>query len=89
MVVRRPVGLSRRCWPREGIPSCCTLYTLVLFVCLAASPHSCEVHEQTADDLAAHPSTAFVQAQALVARWLDEHPEYQVRRWRLRPGKGA
>lgn len=65
------------------------LYTIVLFVCLAASPHSCEVHEEVVHDLAAHPAMAFVQAQTQVAHWLDEHPEYQVRRWRLRPGKGA
>jgi hypothetical protein len=65
------------------------LYTIVLVVCLGGASDRCEVREQIAHDLAAHPSMAFVQAQGLVAQWLEEHPGYSVQRWSLRPGRGA
>jgi hypothetical protein len=65
------------------------LYTLVLLVCLTETPQSCEVREEMIGDLAMHPATAFMQAQPLVARWLETHPGYEVRRWRIVPGWGS
>ncbi len=65
------------------------LYTIVLVVCLGGSPQTCEVREQMAHDLSAHPGMAFVEAQALVARWAEQHPGYVVQRWNLKPGRGA
>ncbi|MDK1494786.1 hypothetical protein QN219_33315 [Sinorhizobium sp. 7-81] len=61
------------------------LYTLIMLVCLADAPQACEVREQIVGDLAAHPGTAFMQAQPLVARWIEQHPRYFVQRWRLLP----
>ncbi|SMF82400.1 hypothetical protein SAMN06265365_14412 [Tistlia consotensis] len=65
------------------------IYTLVLLVCVAGSSAPCQVHEEQANDLSASPSTAFVQAQTLVAQWLESHPGYEIQDWRLKPGKGA
>ena len=66
-----------------------TLYTLSMLVCVANATRPCELHEQIVGGLGAHPGTAFMQAQPFVARWLQTHPGYVVRRWRLLPGRGA
>ena len=65
------------------------LYTLVMLVCLADAPRDCELRELTVNDLAIHPVTAFMQAQPVVAQWVDTHPGYFVQRWRLLLGRGA
>lgn len=65
------------------------LYTLVLLVCLADVLRPCELREEILDGLATHPGVAFMQAQPFVARWLEAHPGYAVRHWRLLPGRGA
>jgi hypothetical protein len=65
------------------------LYALVISICLIADPGDCRVYEQPVTELSANPSTAFVQAQALVARWMDQHPSFKLVSWRLRPGRGA
>jgi len=49
----------------------------------------CRVYEQPVTELSANPSTAFVQAQALVAQWMDKHPGFTLDTWRLEPGRGA
>ena len=46
------------------------LYALVISVCLIADPDDCRTYEQPVIELSANPSTAFVQAQALVAKWM-------------------
>ena len=63
------------------------LYTLVILACLTDAPQTCEIREQVVGDLAMHPGTAFMQAQPLVAQWIDTHPGLTVERWRLRPGQ--
>jgi hypothetical protein len=74
--------------PDRGLFS--VVYTLLLVVCLSgSSSNSCEVREQIAHDLSAHPGQAFIQAQALVAQWTGEHPGYVVQRWSMKPGRGA
>ena len=65
------------------------LYALVISVCLIADPDNCRTYEQPVIELSANPSTAFVQAQALVAKWMDAHPGFKLVRWRLKPGRGA
>jgi hypothetical protein len=61
------------------------LHTLTMLVCLASVPASCEVQEMVVEELSSHPSAAFVQAQALVASWVEQHPQYIVRRWLYAP----
>jgi hypothetical protein len=65
------------------------LYALVISVCLIADPDDCRVYEQPVIELSANPSSAFVQEQALVAQWIDQHPNFKLVGWRLRPGRGA
>lgn len=62
------------------------IYTLVLLVCLGGSPDLCETREEIVEDLAAHPAVAFVQAEAVVARWIDSHPDVVVQSWQLHAG---
>jgi hypothetical protein len=65
------------------------LYALVIFVCLVAQPNDCRVYEQPVTDLSANPSAAFVQAQAIVAQWMEKYPGFKLTSWRLKPGRGA
>ena len=65
------------------------LYTLVMLVCLADAPQSCQTREQIVGDLAIHPGAAFMQAQPLIAQWIETHTGYVVQRWVLLPGRGA
>jgi hypothetical protein len=64
-------------------------YTLVILACLTSAPGACESRELIVSDLAIHPGTAFIQAQPLVAQWIETHPAYFVQRWRLLPGRGT
>ena len=65
------------------------LYSLVISVCLISAPTDCRSYEQPVTELSSNPSTAFIQAQALVAQWLEKHPGFKLARWRLEPGRGA
>lgn len=65
------------------------LYSLLITVCIAATPTDCRVYEQPVTELSANPSTAFIQAQSLVAQWMEKHPGFKLDRWRLEPGRGA
>jgi hypothetical protein len=65
------------------------LYSLIISVCMVGTPTDCRVYEQPVTELSANPSTAFIQAQALVAQWMDKHPGFKLARWRLEPGRGA
>ena len=65
------------------------LYSLIISVCMGAAPAECQVYEQPVTELSANPSTAYMQAQALVAEWMNKHPGLMVDRWRLEPGRGA
>ncbi|HEY3144705.1 MAG TPA: hypothetical protein VGJ75_00070 [Dongiaceae bacterium] len=65
------------------------LYALIISVCLIADPDDCRVYEQPVIELSANPSSAYVQGQALVAQWIDQHPKLKLVGWRLRPGRGA
>jgi hypothetical protein len=65
------------------------VYTLIIWACLTGAPRLCESREQIVEGLAVHPAAAFMQAQGLVAQWMEAHPGYVVQRWRLLPGRGA
>ena len=65
------------------------LYSLVISVCMISAPTDCRSYEQPVTDLSSNPSTAFIQAQGLVAQWLEKHPGFKLARWHLEPGRGA
>jgi hypothetical protein len=56
---------------------------------MIGTPTDCRIYEQPVTELSANPSTAFIQAQTLVAQWLEKHPGLRLDRWRLAPGRGA
>jgi hypothetical protein len=72
-----------------GVRERVMLYTLLITVCLAGAPSDCRDYEQPVTEMSANPSMAFVQAQALVAQWMEKHPGFELSRWRLEPGRGA
>jgi hypothetical protein len=65
------------------------LYALIISVCLIAHPEDCRTYEQPVTDLSANPSMAFVEAQCLVAKWMEPRPYFKLVSFRLRPGRGA
>lgn len=65
------------------------LYSLIISVCMISTPTDCRSYEQPVTELSSNPATAFIQAQALVAQWMDRHPGFKLDRWRLEPGRGA
>ena len=72
-----------------GVRELVMLYTLLITVCLAGAPADCRDYEQPVTELSANPSMAFIQAQTLVAQWMEKHPGFELDRWRLEPGRGA
>lgn len=65
------------------------LYTILITACLVSAPAECRTYEQPATELSAMPVTAYVQAQALVAQWLERHPGKRLGGFVLLPGRGA
>jgi len=56
---------------------------------MVSAPTDCRSYEQPVTELSSNPSTAFIQAQTLVAQWMEKHPGFRLARWRLEPGRGA
>lgn len=65
------------------------IYSLIITICSIAAPTDCRTYEQPASGLSANPSVAFVEAQAIVAEWMERHPGFELRAWYLEPGRGA
>ena len=65
------------------------IYSLMISVCMLSTPSECRSYEQPVTELSANPSIAFVQAQTLVAQWMEKHPGFKLAKWRLEPGRGA
>ena len=60
------------------------MITLVLIVCLSATPNVC--HEERPPIDAVSPMACMVQGEAIAAEWVDEHPKYQLTGWRCQFG---
>lgn len=65
------------------------IYSLMISVCMLSAPSDCRSYEQPVTELSANPSMAFIQAQTLVAQWMEKHPGFRLSNWRLEPGRGA
>lgn len=59
--------------------------TLILVVCLAATPDICREERPPVDLTSAMACT--VLGQQLASTWLDEHPKWLLRGWRCRLGR--
>ena len=65
------------------------VYSLIITICALSAPDKCQLYEQTVTELSPSPSMAFVEAQAILAQWMEQHPGFKLQRWRLKPGQGA
>lgn len=64
-------------------------YSLTIIACLVSAPTDCRNYDQPASGLSANPSAAYVEAQSLVVKWIDQHPGLTVKSWRLHAGQDA
>jgi hypothetical protein len=64
-------------------------YELVIFHCLEMNRTNCGSTTLPMATLPANPSAAYAQAQAMVARWIAEHPGLTLRGFDMRIGRGA
>ncbi len=60
------------------------MVSLILIVCLAATPDICR-EEQPPVDVASAMSCA-MKGQVIASRWLEEHPKWMLRGWRCQSG---
>jgi hypothetical protein len=65
------------------------LYELVILVCLSVNPSNCTSHTLQAQQLSPNPSTAYREAMAIVARWMEARPGLVLKGFDLKPGRGA
>ncbi|TXH36778.1 MAG: hypothetical protein E6Q98_09990 [Rhodospirillaceae bacterium] len=65
------------------------LYSLIITICAINAPAHCQVYEQPMEHASATPNMAFVEAQGILAQWLEQHPGYKLQHWRLEPGQGS
>lgn len=61
------------------------MITLVLVVCLSATPDICR--EETPPVDVASPMSCMVQGQQIAAEWLAEHPKWQLSGWKCQIGQ--
>jgi hypothetical protein len=65
------------------------LYELTVIVCLALNPTNCTTEHLQAQQLSPNPSTAYREAMAIVARWMDERPGLVLKGFDMAPGVGS
>jgi hypothetical protein len=58
---------------------------LLLVVCLIDDPAKCKDVGLTYVAESLTPMQCLMQAQPEIAKWIDVHPRWQVRRWTCRP----
>ncbi len=62
-----------------------TMIELALVVCLAAEPAKCKDVGLTYSSEDLTPQQCLLRAQPEIAKWVDTHPRWQVKRWSCRP----
>jgi hypothetical protein len=60
------------------------MLALVVFACLTATPSECRDHRVPLD-AAVDPTRCMLMALPFVAKWADEHPGWEVRKFECRP----
>ncbi|MBX9925786.1 MAG: hypothetical protein K2Y05_05465 [Hyphomicrobiaceae bacterium] len=60
------------------------MLTIVLSACLIADPGQCRDHRIPADNIA-DPTRCVIFAQPHVAKWADENPLWEVKKYACRP----
>ena len=64
-------------------------YEIVVLHCLQLNPTNCGSTTLPLASLPANPSAAYAQAQAMVAKWIEEHPGLTLRGFDMKIGRGA
>lgn len=61
------------------------MVTLILIVCLSATPNICQ--EKTPPVEIANAMSCAIQGQIIAQEWLNDHPKWLLRGWRCRLGR--
>jgi hypothetical protein len=65
------------------------LWEITILTCLQMNPATCSSHTLQAQQLSPNPSTAYREAMAIVARWMDERPGLILKGFDMAPGVGS
>jgi hypothetical protein len=60
------------------------IVSLILIVCLSATPDICREERPPVEDVSA--TSCMLHDQQLASEWLDEHPKWALRGWRCKFG---
>lgn len=58
---------------------------LVVSVCLVSTPDRCKDVNLVFDAESVTPMQCMMGAQPEIARWIDEHPKWQLKGWTCQP----
>ena len=58
--------------------------SLILLVCLAASPQTCQEERPPVEVQSS--LSCIVEGQVIAAAWLEDHPKWMLRGWRCKLG---
>jgi len=58
---------------------------IVLYACLISAPATCREERINVSMEAAAPTACLMSSQFTVAQWSEEHPQWQVGRWKCVP----
>jgi hypothetical protein len=64
------------------------LWEITILACLQMNPRECGSYVQV-HQLSANPSTAYREAMAIVARWMEQRPGLVLKGFDLKPGVGS
>lgn len=60
------------------------MLAIILSACLVSDPGQCRDHRLPADNIV-DPTRCVMYAQPYVAKWADEHPDWEVKKYACRP----
>ena len=60
------------------------MISLILVVCLSSSPGTCRTEPQAFEG--SSRTACLILGERLAADWIEEHPDWHVRRWHCQQG---
>lgn len=64
------------------------IFTIYITACLISNPTHCAHFETQARDLSTNPTIQYIQAQSIVANFMQWHPSYHLEKFRVLEGTG-
>jgi hypothetical protein len=61
------------------------MVSLIVIVCLAATPDICR--EEQPPGYVASATSCAAEGQLIALQWVENHPKWTLRRWRCRSGR--